>query len=116
VVVVNYRAAEEVEGFVASLAISEPAPLEVHRGGQRRRATASVERLSGREDIILIASGDNAGFRRPASTAASRGPGGDLVLIANPGHPACGPNTLGVLPARDAPRPPEGRDRLPGPA
>jgi GT2 family glycosyltransferase len=94
VVVVNYRAAEEVEGFVASLAGSELQPLEVIVV-DNASGDDSVARLSGREDITVVASADNTGFGGGVNLGAAHAKG-NLVLIANPDI-RLRPDTLGVL-------------------
>jgi N-acetylglucosaminyl-diphospho-decaprenol L-rhamnosyltransferase len=94
VVVVNYRAAEEVEGFVASLASSELQPLEVIVV-DNASGDDSVARLSGREDITLIASPENTGFGGGVNLGAAHAKG-NLIMIANPDI-RLRPDTMGVL-------------------
>ncbi|MCW2992970.1 MAG: glycosyl transferase family 2 [Conexibacter sp.] len=82
VVVVNYRSAEEVEGFVASLATSDITPHEVIVV-DNASGDDSVERLSGRDDLRLIASALNTGFGGGCNLGAAAATG-DLIFISNP--------------------------------
>jgi GT2 family glycosyltransferase len=103
VVVVNYRSAEEVEGFVASLSTSEIAPHEVIVV-DNASGDDSVARLSGRDDITLVASPVNTGFGGGCNLGAAAATG-DLIFLSNP-DVRLRPGTLTALlrALRDDPR------------
>jgi GT2 family glycosyltransferase len=103
VVVVNYRSAEEVEGFVASLSTSEIAPHEVIVV-DNASGDDSVARLSGRDDITLVASPINTGFGGGCNLGAAAATG-DLIFLSNP-DVRLRPGTLTALlrALRDDPR------------
>jgi GT2 family glycosyltransferase len=82
VVVVNYRSADEVEGFVASLATSDLTPHEVIVV-DNASGDDSVQRLGGRDDLRLVASSVNTGFGGGCNLGAATATG-DLIFLANP--------------------------------
>ena len=94
VVVVNFRSAEEVEGLVASLAASAVVPHEVIVV-DNASGDDSVQRLSGRDDLRLVASAENTGFGGGCNRGAAEATG-DHVLILNP-DVRVRPDTIGTL-------------------
>jgi glycosyltransferase involved in cell wall biosynthesis len=94
VLVVNFNGAAVLERFLAGVAASEVAPLEVIVV-DNASTDGSVALLQDREDVRLVAGDENLGFGRGCNLGA-RGARGDLLLLANP-DVALEPGTIGAL-------------------
>ena len=94
VLVVNFNGEAVLARFLAGIAASEVAPLEVIVV-DNASADGSVALLQDRADVRLVASDENLGFGRGCNLGA-RDARGDLLLLANP-DVALEPDTIGAL-------------------